>query len=255
MSSKTYWKNEEWDAVCLELYRTHPIVTMSSSTLAGINSTDVIAAMKAVIPQERWRSSMNMTAVKPKLLERFKELRAHLQQMERENAEKAQRIEVERRKNDEAQAKRDLYAPLLKDIAAELFVHLRPMMDAYIDARMRPNDSPRNVTIAAHREAVRERKPKVGIIGMLPIQANDIQGRYPQFDFVFVENASRSADIKGKMTHADVIFGMTGKMGHAGETTLKAMPEAWANYRRVSGGPSAVRRSLDMWITERSQAQ
>lgn len=250
MNSRVHWKDADWDAVALELYRSHPIVTMSSSTLTGISSYDVIAAMKKAIPENRWRASMNMTHVRPKLLERLELLKKKLQEIENEKAKEAQRLVDE--ENARRRASDDLNGPVMnlnvQALAHQLFKHLIPMIDSYIAEK-----TGKPVPMERIKEMPRERKPRIGVIGMLPIQANTLEKNFPQFDFSFVENGANSQEIKSKLANTAVTFGMVGKMRHNAEHVLKGMgEEVWERFRRVDGGPSAVKRSIEIWISQQN---
>jgi hypothetical protein len=130
-----------------------------------------------------------------------------------------------------------------------MFEHLKPMIDGYIQQAV-SNLIPSQVAVqsALAHKAATPKKLRVGVIGLLPIQAESVKSEFPQFDFEFVENSSRSEEVRAKMANMDAVFGLTQKMSHAAENVLKKMP-VWGQYRRVAGkGTSAMKHSIKSWL-------
>lgn len=247
-NTRVQWNDEEWNKVCTELHKRLPNET-KSSTLTGIKSEDVFAAMRKALPENRWRVSMNMTQTRPHLLHHFKMLRKRLDQLDADTAAQAAR---EAEEND-TKVKNAL-EPLAKLLAKQLFDHLRPMIDDYVASAVFSTAN-RNKQVDAVQMTHRERRAKIGVIGLLPIQQEAIKANFPLFDFEFVEKGSNSDDIRGKMANATAVFGLTQKMAHNAEYVLKKMP-VWEHYHRVGGkGTSAVKRSIEIWANQQAQKQ
>lgn len=240
--TKTRWTAEEWDKVAFELHKRLPAET-HSHTLAGIGKDDVFAAMKKVLPEARHRVSMNMTQTRPILLETFKRLRKRLTQLEHERVEAAKKEEA-----DNDHKTKNALEPLAQLLAKQMFDHLQPMIDGYIRQAV-SNMIPAQAAAPAHKAAAAPRKIKVGVMGLLPIQAESVKAEFPEFQFEFVENTSRSEEVRGKMSHVDVVFGLTSKMSHNAENVLKKMP-IWGQYRRVGGkgGTTAMKNAIKAWM-------
>lgn len=251
-ATRVQWNDEEWNLVCSELHNRYPIES-SSSTLAGIKSDDVVAAMHKVLPQNRWRASVNMTAVRPRLLKQFSTLRRVFAKRDAEAA--AAKASAEKEDNDRAKGALE---PLAELLAERLFVHLRPMIDNYLQEQVRVISAQSDTWSALKtkaealnipkkdRVAEREYRMKVGIIGLLPIQANSLAADFPNMDFTFTKG-DNSNEVREKMANMDAVFGLTAKMGHNVEQVLKKMP-VWGQYRRVGGkGTSAVKNAVRIW--------
>jgi hypothetical protein len=243
VATRIQWKPAEWLAVCEELYRVHPIACRSS-TLTGIKETDVTIAMKKVLHQDRWRASINMTQSRPTLLSQLKFIIGRDEQKARDMAEQERVLITER----EGKLKNAL-SPLAEMLADQVFDYLKPMMDEYLNRTLGASPkAPSDAVVSHHKTAQPHlRKIKVGVIGLLPIQGNDLQDQFPQFDFKFIEGGANSEAVRGIM-NMDAIFGLTTKMDHKVENVLKKTP-GWEKYHRVAGrGPSSVKRAIQGWM-------
>lgn len=243
MATRVQWKPAEWLAVCEELYRLHPIAC-KSSTLTGIKESDVMIAMKKILHQDRWRASMNMTQSRPTLLAQLKFIIGREEQIAREQAEQERIVITER----EGKLKNAL-SPIAEMLADQVFDYLKPMMDEYLNRTLGANtNAPADAVVSHHKTAHQHvRKIRVGVIGLLPIQGNDLAEQFPQFDFKFVEGGGNTEAVKG-IVNSDAIFGLTTKMDHRVENVLKKTP-GWEKYHRVAGrGPSSVKRAIQGWM-------
>lgn len=240
--TRTHWKDDEWQLVCAELYKVKPM-ECRSSTMIGISSSDMIAAMHKALPESRWRLSMNMTKTRPKLIEHMT-IFLQVQRAIKVN-EDQQRQEAEQQEQDII---KEALAPLAKMLAELLFEHLKPLLDGHL-AHRSLNSYSGEVVVSHHRESptARQHKVKVGVIGLLPIQTESLKTQFPQLDFKFVEKGGNSDEVRG-LTNMDAIFGLTQKMNHNAEYVLKKTP-AWDRYHRVAGkGTTAVKRSIISWL-------
>ena len=245
--TRARWKDDEWQAVCAELYKVLP-TECRSSTMIGIKASDMTAAMHKALPKTRWRLSMNMTKIRHQLLEQMPIfLQVHDIMAQRE----AQRIQ------DEEQAEKDVersaLAPFAKLLAELMFEHLRPMIDAHLAGRPAINQ-PVDAVLSHHRVAAPHRKPRIGIIGLLPIQADSMRAQFPLLEIRNVEKGNNGEEVRG-LTNMDAIFGLTQKMSHSAENVLRKYPAAWPKYHRVAGkGVTAMKRAVAMWMQDSAQA-
>jgi hypothetical protein len=258
MITRVKWTDEEWNLVCMELYKNNPNTAMYSQSLVGISKDDFARAMHKLIPRPRWRASINMTVIRPNLLERFKLIKIHIAVAEQAKLDESTRTAALVEEQLRAKSQSDIFAPMIKLMAEQLFAQLRPMLDQYMldrqeSALKATNDN--GAVVSHHRKlepvADRIRKPRVGIIGLIPSQQQEILKSYPGLDLSFVEDGNRTHEIKGKLSNMEVVFGLVAKMPHAAESTLRSM-SVWANYQRISGkGRTSVIRALDHWLKDR----
>lgn len=245
MNARVQWKDDEWKQIGKELYRRNPISTKSKS-LTGIKEADVLSVMKVVVAENRWRHNINMTQTRPKLLEVFADIHR-----EQDLLDQIKTRDQERESEDKTKA--DILTPLLDLFADQLFNRLRPLIDRYVEGRLLQTEryiGDTNIQLedmCRTNQEGRQTKLKIGVIGLLPIQAHDIEKQFPDFNFAFVEDGNQTTKLKGKMAGTDVIFGLTTKMGHCPEEVLKSM-NMWDKYKRVGGkGRSSVARSIQIW--------
>lgn len=241
--TRTHWKDDEWQLVCAELYKMKPF-ECRSSTMIGISASDMIAAMHKALPKARWRLSMNMTKTRPKLIEHMLIfLQIHDAEIASEQAKIKQQA-AEKENNE-----RDILMPVAKLLADLMFEHLRPLLDNYLVGKVPMTNQPADAVLSHHRELDHVRKPKIGIIGLLPGQGEMLKSQFPQLDFKFVEKGTNSEEVRG-LYNMDSVFGLTQKMAHNAEYVLKKSP-IWERYHRVSGkGPSALKRAISIWMLD-----
>lgn len=240
--TRTHWNDAEWQLICAELYRVKPI-ECRSSTMVGIKSQDMFMAMENTLSKDRWRLSMNMSKTRPKLIEH---MNVFIQVQDVLKAREEQMAVQDIRNNEDVERK--ALGPLAKFLAEQMFEYMKPMLDAYLGGKS-PN-APADAVQASHRVAETNRKIRVGVIGLLPIQTESLKTQFPQFDMKFVEDGGRSEEIRG-LQNMDAIFGLTQKMSVHAEPILKRSPTTWDKYRRVGGkGASAVKRAINLWMQQ-----
>lgn len=246
--TRTHWKEAEWQMVCAELYKAKPI-ECRSTTLVGIVADDMKVAMHKALPKARWRLSMPMTKIRPKLLEQMGLYIQVHDAMERQREESERQAQETQSMKD---IERSALAPFASLLAELMFEHLRPMIDNYLSGQS--GNQPVDAVVTHHRTSTHHtqtatRKVKVGVIGLLPIQEESLKAQFPQLDFKFVESGQNSEQVRGLM-NSDAIFGLTQKMAHNAEYVLRKSP-AWTKYRRVGGkGTTAVKRAISMWMNQ-----
>lgn len=240
VTKRVVWTDSDWDKVCSELLHQHPELN-KPDMIARIKADDVVNAMHNALPPKDWRASMNMTHVRPKLKERFAALQKPQEKQEILTTLSDTRIQSH------------TLEPLLEAAARQIFEYLKPMLDDYISSSLGVQ---RNIKVAPAPEAAvaghhREKLPKrlrVGIIGLLPIQANDLIQTFPNISFTILDDASRIKEIKSKMSNMDCIFGLTSKMSRNAEDMIKSM-RMLSKYRRADGrGTTGIKRSIQIWL-------
>lgn len=184
-----------------------------------------------------------MAQVRPKIVDRFVLIRA--KQSVKKHEELAAIPPVP---NTDA----EILEAFMSLLVNRLFDRMKPMLTEMLTNKSAievPTCSSDAVT-SRHREN-RPKRLRAGVIGLLPIQAQEVIGTYPDIEFVFIEDGGRTSDIKAKLRNVDVVFGLTSKMPHSAETTIKSMP-IWDKYVRVPGkGTTSVKRSIELWINSR----
>lgn len=232
-----HWKDDEWMAICRELITMEPI-KCQSTTMAGISLYDVQVAMRRALPDTRWRNTINITKTRPTLL--------HFMKIVKDDADHEAEIarrEAEAIKQAADDDVRNALAPLAKLLAAEVFEHLKPMLDTYIRQQVPATRIPTDAAVVHHRD----HKIKIGVIGLLPIQESELKAEFPHIQFKFVEKGENSDGVRG-LVNSDAIFGLTQKMSHNAEYVLKRT-SAWEKYHRVGGkGTTSVKRAIQGFL-------
>lgn len=237
------WTNEEWNKVCLELYRRNPVITMTSKTLLEVGQEQMYVAMRAALPEDRWHISMNVSKVRPKLLEVRDRLKAELQRVEQEQSSRQQEVQEQERQHAKARSRVDVFAPMIEVIAEKLFEHLKPMMESYIDARLAGTHEREATVIAKDVHKPQAKKLRVGVVGLLPIQEQEVASRFPFLDMTFYDKDKSMRGIKAWASNLDAVFGLVAKMSH------NHGMEGWEHFHQVPGrGTSSVIHSIEIWL-------
>lgn len=239
---KIFWKDSEWLAVCSELHRRDPITTFSSKTLAGMRIADVVSAMQAALPEDRWRSGLVMALIKPKLLEVFASMKADAALKHDEQIKTPPPVAPP------ANLIEDGMTMLFKGFAAEVAKHLSPHLETYVAGVFLRISEGMPIQHAVE-EAKLTKIPKVvkrriGVVGLLPIQSNEIEAKHPEIKFTFCETGPKG--VRDAVANCEVVFCMTNKINH--QTDHLLMKTMGDKYRRVAGGPSAVDRAITIWL-------
>lgn len=231
MENRIRWKPAEWKLICKELLLHHPMA-MHSKTLGTIKPRHVEEAMQKVLPKDRWRASMNMAQIRPILKEQLHEVDLEMQAAKKPTPETLIKI------GD------------IEQIADKVFGLLKPMLEGYLKTRIN-GGTLQEAEVAAKtmltKEVLKVRKFRIGILGLIPIQQQEIIKSFPTVDFSFVESGNKNQEIRGKMHGQDLIIGVVGKLRHAAEDTLKSM-NVYHLYQQVPGATSSVKRAINLWL-------
>jgi hypothetical protein len=90
-----------------------------------------------------------------------------------------------------------------------------------------------------------KRKPVVGVVGLLPVQAGEISAEFADvLDLRFAEGGQTNV-LKSMATQCDVVFIHTRHMSHSDE---KLLLSRGANIRRVTGGVSNLKDAMTTYF-------
>lgn len=256
------WRVDEWVCIAQELLRIRPHERLLHSTmLAGLHAADVREAQKVLSPARR-RPIVFNPAMRAKLLQAFATLRISAEQPAAPCVEVdiapviAPPPEPVLPLKDIINPYEAVFAPLLTLLAERVADVLLPRLVALLQQPVAPGEasvaSPGAGLASALTSATgllapavnRPRRMKIGIAGVLPIQAQDIAAAFPQFEVIYQTEGSHG--IIEKMRGVDRMIGMVGKMGHQTENKLK--PFFKERYTRVSGATSMIKRQIELWI-------
>jgi hypothetical protein len=247
MVSRARWSDQEWNNVCLQLYRRQPLATMTNIGL--LKKEDVITAMKEVLPEPRWHRTMNMTLLRPKLKERLHSLKEELQSIEQTQKAEQARVEELERAQIKTRQRVDVFSPLIDVMAERLYQRLMPMFDEYLSHRLNgaPPTDALHAGIAVHKTE-KVHKIKIGVVGLIPIQEQEVLKKFSEFPFLELHFFDKDRGTKGFRVWAhglDTVFLLTSKINHGYESML-------SHYTRVPGrGTSSMIRSIEVWLASR----
>lgn len=90
------------------------------------------------------------------------------------------------------------------------------------------------------------RLPHILVVGPLPTQAAELERCYPQVKFSILKDDA--SNLKALAAQCDRAIGMTSFMSHSVDGKLKKV--AGERYARCTGGVSAIKHLLDVWIAQ-----
>lgn len=94
--------------------------------------------------------------------------------------------------------------------------------------------------------------PKVGVVGLLPVQAGAISAKFANtFDLRFWNDGEDKGTLKGMAENCEVVFLHTRHAGHHTDQLLKAYG---GNIRRVTGGVANMKTSIYGYYSEKVAA-
>jgi hypothetical protein len=115
----------------------------------------------------------------------------------------------------------------------------RPAADKPQEAQPAPAPGPVAKKVA---EVV---KPVIGVVGPLPAQQRVLEAAYPEIDLRFVEK-NGNGNAATALQSCTRVIGMTSFMNHPTDGSLRRF--FGERYCRVTGGVSAIKHQIDVWI-------
>lgn len=237
------WTEADWLEICTQAYKDNPAINIDSKEFRDVKKEYLLAAMKKVIEPARWHDTINMTNSRPKIVEAMEHLkwaiRGSKDKLHQRTASRAEEI----LQLQAVQRKTEAIKPFIDSVAEGLFLSIQPMLEKYLESRL--SGAAEGVAI---KEAIKPvlatpRALRIGIIGLLPIQYQEIIKGFPNLDIEYAEGNARKKDVIPQMKNCDMIFGLIGKMNHGAEHWLPR-----EKFTIVTGGTTSMRRNIEMWL-------
>lgn len=93
---------------------------------------------------------------------------------------------------------------------------------------------------------------KVGLVGLLPIQAESFKDQFRDIDFYQADGDDKKRkQIVAMMENKDLVLSLTSKMNHGLDDALRdafVKQDRKDSYKRCHGGPTEMARALRMWL-------
>lgn len=262
MIKRIHWTDAEWLAVARELYRQHPIDQyLRSTTLASLTLRDFYDA-QVVLPPERRRIKAVKTpvTVREGLLVAMQKVRKEIDAVVTEKEDpiavaEAKAVETiisaEVKEAVKVNPYEAAFAPLIEILAQAVAARVQDIVLENLTAPTKPFvPTPEQKPVSAIAAPpvapqVKERRLKFGVVGLLPVQSNEIEKAFPNIDFVCItaDKLDRCVD---KLTGCDKVIGMVDFMSHSSCNNLKkAFGE---NYHRTNGNSSRAKHLIGVLL-------
>lgn len=259
------WTHGELLTIARHLRERYPNAGfVHSSTAAGLTLADVREGMTAALPPERHRPLNTMTTPLRKIFaDAFKEARLEqLRQSERNAREEKLAVKAERESAampapaapaDNLTAIAQMLRPMVVLLAKELLAQMEPQLQALIASAVQANSAAATTPAATPTEPPAQRpmaapatvrRPRIGVVGPLPVQGNALSAAFPQYDIISMTTDNVGAAVSA-MRNAIKVVGMIRFMNHPTEAVL--MKNFGDKYVRVNGGTSAIKRQIEVW--------
>jgi hypothetical protein len=254
--TKIRWELQEWVALAAEMHRLNPHRKfMESKTLAGLDMEDIRTAMR-VLPIARRRPIPNASTFRKGLLEAFQVLKA--KQAEEKLAQVMENPSiltppVAAEKLPDVNRFEAAVAPMIKLFAEEFGKAFVPMIgkmlqDLLENAALHQQEpaaaEQQQAAVAKVIKAIVPKLPRIGVVGPLPIQQQELKDEFKNVDFVFAD--SNQAGLKETLQNCDRVIGMVGKISHSTDGAVsKALGN---NYSRVNGGVTSIKNQIKAWM-------
>lgn len=246
--SRVRWTTEEWDRLAEELYCVRPTAQYRvSDSLASLTLEDMQEIQK-ILPKDRWRPLKTVTPVRPHMQAAMRRLRSKLKQLEeRQHQEIAERNrqEAARKAAEEEAAKPNPYEAMFAPMIAFITSEVLKQVHAAMQHQAVPQEQPKPLPPAPPPLPDEQKRPKIGVIGPLGVQAEDIKRSYPDVDFVTVDS-SQQRTAASKVVGCDLIIGMTDFMDRSTDSQMRS--KFLNNYHRTSGSTSSVKRMIGVLL-------
>lgn len=263
---RSVWTRAEWLKVITYIHEKNPQLNLGDESalvrLRSIKPKMVEAAMHAVIDKWRFRSTFQIASFAKSLEEAIRDLHEVLSLKAQEEKEKEPVVEeVESVETDDTIGPDSLvdpyqaaFSPLIQLIAAEVTKQMEPRMSR-LEQMLQELLNRDSVTSeqkeqaisgfgAMERRTLQTRKPRIAVVGILPIQELAIKNAYPNVQFIFVEKGPTG--VMSTVQNCDRVIGMTKFLNHATDGLLRK--GLGSKYVRITGGPSEVKRLVELWL-------
>ena len=278
-SKRAVWTRAEWLKIVTQIHESNPQLHLHDGSalirLHCIKPRMVEAAMKLVIEPARFRTtfatSTFVVALERAILDLHESLHKPKEQPVKAQeqtkpeapklthiAEEVMQVPEEMSKLIAAESKAGPYelafSPLIQLIANEVTRQMEPrmgrleqMLQALLDKEsitLEPKPVITGFGEMGRRISATARKPRIAVVGILPIQEVSIRADFPGIQFTFVEKGPTG--VMQTVQNCDRIIGMTKFLNHATDGMLRK--GLGSRYVRIAGGPSEVKRVIELWI-------
>ncbi len=257
MDRRIRWNNKEWLLVCKWLLEHYPIICKSSSTLAGISVEELDLAQRSVLTSGSWRNLW--------ISNRKKTIGILLPHMD---SYKKTIVDQDALEKEKLEQQLLLNKHLVDLICSQLYDSFLPClekkMEQLVEKCVRKTlvemigsaQDKANLLIEQKAEIdklikTQNRKPRVGIIGTLPIQSESLANSFPNLDFIRIDkkldNAKKQA-VQKAVKGCDFVFGMLGKMSVNIHDDIIEKVVGQGFYKKVPGSTSALKREIQFGL-------
>lgn len=267
-AKRTVWTRAEWLKVVAHIHMNNPQLHLEhDSALARVRCIKpamLEAAQKIVIDHWRQRKSFQISTIVPALEQGLRDLHESIAADVQEEAQpevETTAVEVTPAIEDigpdtEVDPYQQAFSPLIQLVANEVVKQLSPRLNK-LEEMLQALLNAERITLAQHEEKERPativqperrnmqtRKPRIGVVGVLPIQAEAIAKAFPNVAFTFIEKGP--SGVLEKVQSCDRTIGMTKFMAHSTDGVLRK--GLGSRYVRTAGGPSEIKRMIEMWL-------
>lgn len=284
-ASKVFWRESEWYAVAVELAYLNPALLESLNDLrpADVFRAQRVLPTNRRRPQTSFLNKHVRSELAPAFRRLRANIEA-ARRAQAEAAAQAVNEQAQQQAKQAAQAAAEdtIKAALLQSpdfiaqalsaapigaifqaLTAQLVTHAQTMIEtAVINAlsservkqaltvnlHLESKDAPTAAlpTVTGNAPANVIAKPRIGIVGALAQQGNEIAAAFPQLRIKIVDKNLAGQSLREAVSGCDRVIAMTGFISHSTDGVCsKAVGD---RYTRVDGGVSAVRRQIEVWI-------
>jgi hypothetical protein len=255
---RSNWVLGDWVKVVKHIDENNPgLMIASTGSINGIRAKHIEAAQNAVIDNWKHRKTFQISIFKRQLEEAAAYYHAQVQ--EAAQSQKEEVAPVQEPAAAEVNAYEQAFKPLIALIAAEVVRQQQPQLDRMEellkgiqrnamyqgDAVMIERSLRQEPYAGTERRDLQTRKARVGIIGMMSVQAQAIERCFPHLQFVFIESTTEAEVVK-KVQTCDRVIGLA-RFAHKIDTHLrKTIP---TRYTSINGTTGETKRTIDFLIT------
>ena len=258
------WTDNEWFLVARYLYQ-NEIITLSDDIEAfdHVQTEHIRKAAKETLEVHRRRAdaNLNMPQVRVMLHKKVSEFKSQLagcslhHQPEPIPAVTSEVVTVGQAENTlMTMFASKIIEGISEPIVAQLKVFVAETMVKYGMVRS-------DVTVAEILQEKPIEKPvhryKVGLVGLLPIQAESFKSQFREIDFTYADGDDKKRrQIVSMMENKDLVLSLTSKMNHGLDDALRdafVKQDRKDSYKRCHGGPTEMARALRVWLVSKQE--